>query len=84
MRIQVRSFEAMCRLIEAGVGIGILPETAARRHKKTMKLHLADLTDAWAARERRIVVRDLDSLPGCCRALVRELLAYHPCPDPHA
>ena len=84
LRIQVRSFEAMCRLIEAGVGIGILPETAARRHRKTMKLHLTDLTDAWAARERRIVVRDLDSLPGCSRSLVHELLAHHPCPSPHA
>lgn len=25
IRVQMRSFEAMCRMIEAGVGVGILP-----------------------------------------------------------
>ncbi|MGB7191876.1 MAG: LysR family transcriptional regulator [Collimonas pratensis] len=73
LRIQVRSFEAMCRMIEAGVGVGLLPESAASRHRKTMRLHIVELSDEWALRERSILVRDLEALPGCARALISEL-----------
>ncbi len=38
LRIQVSSFEAICRMIEGGVGIGVIPQSAARRHSRTMKL----------------------------------------------
>lgn len=73
LRIQVRSFEAMCRMIEAGVGIGIVPESAALRHAKTMRIHLVAIDEAWALRERCVLVRELGALPGSARALVREL-----------
>ncbi|SMF26623.1 LysR family transcriptional regulator [Pseudogulbenkiania subflava] len=75
LRIQVRSFEAMCRMIEAGVGIGILPESAAIRHRKTMKLAVIQIDEEWALRERSVLVRDMDALPGCAKALVAELMA---------
>lgn len=74
LRIQVRSFEAMCRTIEAGVGIGLLPESAALRHRKTMRLHIVQLSDEWALRKRSVLVRELDALPGCARALIEELM----------
>jgi len=70
LRIQVRGFDAMCRMVEANVGIGILPQSAAARHSKSMKLALVELTDPWAVRERSVVVQNLDSLPGYARALV--------------
>lgn len=73
-RIQVGSFEAMCRLIEGGVGIGIVPESAALRHHQTMQLSLIQLTDPWAIRERLVLAREFDALPGCARALVGELM----------
>jgi DNA-binding transcriptional LysR family regulator len=74
MRIQVRSFEAMCRMIEVNVGVGMLPESAALRHQKTMGLKIIELKDEWAPRERSVLVRDLDALPGCARALISELM----------
>ena len=74
LRIQLRSFEAMCRMIEAGVGVGLLPESAALRHQKTMRLHIIKLRDEWALRERCVLVRDLEALPGCARALISELM----------
>jgi DNA-binding transcriptional LysR family regulator len=73
LRIQLRGFDAMCRMIEAGVGVGIVPESAARRHAATMAIALVDLSDAWAVRERYIVVRDLQQLPSFSRALVQGL-----------
>lgn len=74
LRVQVRSFEAMCRLIEAGVGIGVVPESAARRHAKTMQIKLVTLSDPWAARTRSVLVRSQDALPRSALALVEELV----------
>ncbi|MBF0674499.1 LysR family transcriptional regulator [Pseudomonas sp.] len=73
LRIQMSGFEAICRMIEAGVGIGIIPESAARRHSRTMRLATVELDETWAVRERRVLVRDLDALPGSVRALIAQL-----------
>ena len=73
LRIQMSGFEAICRMIEAGVGIGIIPESAARRHSRTMRLVTVELDETWAVRERRVLVRDLDALPGSVRALIAQL-----------
>jgi DNA-binding transcriptional LysR family regulator len=70
LRIQVGNFDAMCRLVEANVGIGILPESAARRQAKTSDIHLVHLTDKWALRDLKICVRSLDLLPNFARDLV--------------
>ncbi|ARU88575.1 LysR family transcriptional regulator [Pseudomonas sp. M30-35] len=74
LRIQVSSFEAICRMIEAGVGIGIIPESAASRHSRTMELTTIELDEPWTVRERSILVRDLDALPGSVRALIATLM----------
>ena len=74
LRIQVRSFEAMCRMVEAGVGVGVVPESAALRHARTMKLGIVELEEDWAVRERVVLVRELEALPGCAQALVGKLL----------
>jgi DNA-binding transcriptional LysR family regulator len=74
LRIQVSSFEAICRMVEAGVGIGIIPESAARRHSRTMRLVTIELDEPWAVRERSILVRELEALPGTVRALIATLM----------
>lgn len=81
LRIQVSSFEAVCRMIEAGVGIGIIPESAASRHSRTMGLATVQLDEAWALRERSILVRDLEALPSSVRALIATLMP-EPAPQP--
>lgn len=74
VRIHLGGFEAQCRMVEVGVGIGMLPSSAAERHRQTMDLRLVDLQDDWATRRLRIVARALDELPVFARALV-DLLA---------
>jgi DNA-binding transcriptional LysR family regulator len=74
LRIQVSSFEAICRMVEAGVGIGIIPESAAMRHSRTMQLVTLSLDEPWAVRERSILVLELDALPGTVRALIATLM----------
>lgn len=74
MRIQVGSFDAMCRMIESNVGIGVLPEAPALRHARMSRIKLVHLLDEWAEREVRICVRRLDELPVFARELVDFLL----------
>lgn len=70
LRIQVGNFEAACRMIEAKVGVAILPESAARRHAQTMAIALVGLNDPWAIRALQICVRSFDALPVFARALI--------------
>lgn len=77
LRIQLSSFDAMCRMIGAGVGVGIVPESAARRHQAASGLALVELADAWSVRERYVLVRDRDRLPGYADALVEALVAHY-------
>ncbi len=72
-RIHVGNFEAVCRMIEMGVGIGMLPELPARRYEKHMKIHILVLNDDWAARNLKICIRSLDGLPGFARDLITQL-----------
>ena len=75
LRVQLRSFDGVCRLVECGVGVGVVPETTAARAAKTMRLGVVALDDDWALRELRICVRSLDRLGLYARELVEELKA---------
>lgn len=73
MRIQVRSFDAMCRMIQANMGIGILPASAAAPHSLSMGVKSVGLDETWAVRDLKICVRDFDALPVIARQLVEHL-----------
>jgi DNA-binding transcriptional LysR family regulator len=73
LRVQLRSFDAVCRLVECDVGIGIVPQTTARRVSKTTAIAAVTLSDAWAARELKICLRNLDDLPPYARQFVAHL-----------
>lgn len=57
LRVQVRSFEAVCRAVEAQLGIGILPLAAARSFAPSMKLKVLPLSDGWASRRMLLCAR---------------------------
>ena len=73
LRVQLRSFDAICRLVECNVGIGVVPATTAKRHARIMDLKIVELTDDWARRQLTICVRDLAALPSYARELVQHL-----------
>jgi DNA-binding transcriptional LysR family regulator len=75
LRVQLRSFDAVCRLVECNVGIGIVPETTARWATRTMAIVATPLADPWAVRELAICVRSFDELPTHARQLVTHLRA---------
>ena len=75
LRVQLRSFDAVCRMVECGVGVGVVPQTTAARAAKTMALGVVELSDDWALRELRIVVRTAEQLRPFARELVDSLRA---------
>jgi DNA-binding transcriptional LysR family regulator len=76
-RIQVSSFESICLLVEAGVGIGIIPRSSALRHARTLKLQTVTLSDEWAKRETKIVNRAHSPLPKLAVELIRHLANFN-------
>jgi DNA-binding transcriptional LysR family regulator len=75
LRVQLRSFDAICRLVECNVGVGIVPETTAERTARNMAITAVRLADSWALRELTICVRDEQALPPYARQLVDHLRA---------
>ncbi|EWC42682.1 LysR family transcriptional regulator [Pseudomonas stutzeri] len=73
LRIQVRSFEAICRMIHTGMGIGVLPEQVVRNYLPALDVAIVPLTDAWARRELKLGVRNLESLSVTARQMLEHL-----------
>ena len=73
-RVEVSNFESVCRMIEAGVGIGVVPEQAARRYAQRLNIKIVRLSDEWSVRNLHICVRELQRLPSFARDLVAMLL----------
>lgn len=70
LRVQLRSFDGVCRMVEAGVGIGIVPETTARLAQKTSDIAVVALDDPWAVRDLTICLRSYRALVPTSRLLV--------------
>jgi DNA-binding transcriptional LysR family regulator len=75
LRVRLSSFDAVCRMVEHGVGLGVIPEAAARRCRRSMAIRTVRLTDAWALRHLTVCVRRFDELPAHARQLIEHLRA---------
>lgn len=73
MRIQVTSYEALCLMVETGLGIGVLPEAVARRYLGTLDIAQLRLDEPWAERELKLCVRSYAALPVAARLLLDHL-----------
>ncbi|CAM4078144.1 LysR substrate-binding domain-containing protein [Bordetella tumulicola] len=71
LRAQTQSFEALCRMVEAGMGIGVLSSAAARSYIPSLRIRMIALADAWA--ERKIL---LCTRPGELERPAEELLSF--------
>jgi DNA-binding transcriptional LysR family regulator len=78
VRARVTGFDAVCRMVEAGAGIGIVPEASASRCRPSMRIESVRLSDPWASRRLAICARDLRSLPTGALRLVAHLRAAAP------
>ncbi|WP_236710370.1 LysR family transcriptional regulator [Pseudomonas sp. RIT-PI-q] len=58
LRINVPGFDAMCRMVQANMGIGVLPQQAFELFGRALGLHAVPLSDDWSERMLILVVRD--------------------------
>ena len=72
-RVQVSSFDAMCRLVETRLGITLLPTGVLAGPVAEGRICAVALKDAWAARQLYVVARDLDGLSPLARTLFDHL-----------
>jgi DNA-binding transcriptional LysR family regulator len=73
VRIQVRSFEAVCRMVGAGVGIGLVPRSAVPQGGLREPPTVVTLDETWAQRDLQVCVRRRGDLSGFAADLVRSL-----------
>ena len=79
-RIQVTGLDAMCRMIDNGLGVGLLPDRAFALMRGVGRLVAVPLAEPWAQRELRVVARDFDALPITARLLAEHLSPKIPSP----
>lgn len=78
VRIQVRSFEAICRMVGAGVGVGMVPRSAVRVAGLDEPPVVVAMHEPWAQRDLQICVRKGAVLSGFAAALVEHLRTSAP------
>lgn len=60
-RMEVSSYDALCLMVQANLGIGILPEGSARIYKME-GAKFVHLDEVWARRELNLCIRSSESL----------------------
>ncbi|PKH71787.1 LysR family transcriptional regulator [Stenotrophomonas sp. Betaine-02u-21] len=50
-RIRMKTFEGVCEMVGHGIGIGIVPRSICRQHRRRYRFHAIALEDAWARRQ---------------------------------
>ncbi|WP_347093276.1 LysR family transcriptional regulator [Sphingomonas parapaucimobilis] len=73
MRVRLRSFQGICRMAGAGTGVGIIPESAAKRCQRSTQIAIIRLRDEWATRRLSLCVRDEGELTPPAKALFDHL-----------
>ncbi|MEQ7919799.1 LysR family transcriptional regulator [Xanthomonas sp. WHRI 1810A] len=77
IRMEVSSYDALCLMVQAGVGIGIMPEGSVGIYKMDGARVVA-LDEEWASRELALCVRNRAGLSMAAGLFVDHLLASPP------
>lgn len=71
--IHVTSYDALCFMVETGLGIGIMPRAVAQPYRRTLGIAVLTLDEPWARRQLKICVRSMAALPVAAQLLVEHL-----------
>ncbi len=72
--VQVESFDGVRRMVQAGLGIAVLPYGAAEPYLESTALSLIVLDEPWATRQLNLAVRDKKAITRSTRALIEHLI----------
>lgn len=71
IRAQVRSFDAMARMVSAGLGLAVLPREGALPYVRALGMVLAPISGMRCERRLLLAMRDRDLLTPAAQAFVR-------------
>lgn len=74
-KVQATTQEGMRRLVEAGMGVAVMPEQGAVPYAKLHKFRCVRITDSWAQLQTGICTRRTEVLPMSVRLLLSQLRA---------
>jgi len=80
-RVRMNGFAAVADMVEAGVGIAILPRSAAQRAQAARTFLLRPLAERWTRRQLVVTVQRAAGLPAYARPLLAHLLAAGSAPE---
>lgn len=80
-RVQASSFDTMCRLVQARLGITMLPEGVLAPQVEVGRVRMLRLDEDWAVRQLVLVVRDPERLSPIARTLIEHLQLASDAPD---
>jgi DNA-binding transcriptional LysR family regulator len=72
-RLQVRGFDAIAQLVEAGLGVAVMPAAVAQRFAQVFRVKTLALDEAWAERDYLLAVRQQEVLPAVVQRFVDAL-----------
>lgn len=72
-RMQVHTYDALAAMVQAGLGIGMLPLKMAQLYARAMNIRVVELDEPWAERRHAIVIRSYDALQAAGKRLVDHL-----------
>ena len=78
VRMQMRSFDAACRMVAAGLGVAVLPREAIAPQLQFLPLRAVPLADDWTQRTHFLALRTGDDAPAAAHTLVQALRAPTP------
>lgn len=73
LRIQVTGYDALCLMVAAGLGVGVMPRGSAALYSGTLAIRTVTLAEPWARRRLVLCVRSYESLSSVSRLLVDHL-----------
>ncbi len=71
IRVQVRSFDSMCRMVACGLGLAILPHAAADLYAQALDLTVVDLQGLEVERRLLLAMRRRAELSPAATELVK-------------
>jgi DNA-binding transcriptional LysR family regulator len=74
LRVHVPGFDAVCRMVQAGMGVGLIPDRAFEVLSNGMNLTAVPLQDEWADRELILIARNSAKLPATSKMMFDHLL----------
>ena len=72
-RARLNNFDAIGQMVAAGIGVAVMPDVAAKRCARSMKINVIRIRDTWANRRLVICARSFKSLPRPVRQLADHL-----------